>query len=237
MPRRGAGMSFDPVEPKPPSPWSNLQAKFVVGMLTILPVAVVWFVLAFLIDFLSWLGRPLIDTVFGYSGAQERDQTGWLSNEVVVTTLAVLAALGIIYAVGVVASNVLGARFIRAVETLVNRVPLVAQVYGAAQKLLSSLTSKPDGVQRVVLLPFPSSDMRAIGFVTKTFIEELSGREMAAVYVPTSPNPTSGYLEIVPLEMCVETDFTMDQAMNMILSGGATAPDKVRFGRKPTEGS
>jgi len=217
--------------PKPPSPWSNLQAKFVVGLLTILPVAVVWFVLSFLIDFLSWLGRPLIDAFFGYSGAQQRDHTGWLSNEVVVTTLAVLAALLIIYVVGAIASNVLGARFIRAVETLVNRVPLVAQIYGAAQKLIGSLTSKPDGVQRVVLLPFPSPDMQAIGFVTKTFVDDASGREMAAVYVPTSPNPTSGYLEIVPLSLCVETDFTMDQAMNMILSGGATAPDRVRFGQ------
>lgn len=223
-------MSLESPLPKPPSPWSNLQAKFIVGLLTILPVAVVWFVLAFLIDFLSWLGRPLVDAVFGYSGAQENDRTGWLSNEVVVTTLAVLAALMLIYAVGVVASNVLGARFIRSVETFVNRVPLVAQIYGAAQKLISSLTSKPDGVQRVVLLPFPNEDLRAIGFVTKTFIEEASGREMAAVYVPTSPNPTSGYLEIVPLNLCIETDFTMDQAMNMILSGGATAPDRVRFG-------
>lgn len=224
-------MSLSPDFSKRPSAWSNLQAKLVVGLLTILPIAVVWFVLSFLIDFLSWLGRPLIDAVFGYSGAQERDQTGWLSNEVVVTTLAVLAALSIIYLVGAIASNVLGARFIRGVEALVNRVPLVAQIYGAAQKLIASLTSKPDGMQRVVLLPFPSADMRAIGFVTKTFIDDVSGRELAAVYVPTSPNPTSGYLEIVPVELCIETDFTMDQAMNMILSGGATAPDRVSIGR------
>jgi uncharacterized membrane protein len=230
-------MNLNSPLPKRPSTWSNLQAKFVVGLLTILPVAIVWFVLAFLIDFLSWLGRPLIDTIFGYSGAQERDHTGWLSNEVVVTALAVAAALAIIYLVGAVASNVLGARFIRGVEAFVNRVPLVAQIYGAAQKLISSLTSKPDGMQRVVLLPFPSGDMRAIGFVTKTFVDEVSQREMAAVYVPTSPNPTSGYLEIVPIGLCIETDFTMDQAMNMILSGGATAPDRVRFGRAKDVGS
>lgn len=226
-------MSTTPPPLRPPSVWSSLQSKLVVGLLTILPIAVVWFVLSFLIDFLSWLGRPLIDALFGYSRLQERDHTGWLSNEVVVTGLAVVAALWILYVVGAIASNVLGARLIRWIETLVNRVPLVAQIYGAAQKLISSLTSKPGGTQRVVLLPFPNDDMRAIGFVTKTFFDEGSGREMAAVYVPTSPNPTSGYLEIVPVELCTETDFSMDQAMNMILSGGATAPDRVRFGQTP----
>lgn len=226
-------MDTKPPPPKQPSVWSGLQSKLAVGLLTILPVAVVWFVLSFLIDFLSWLGRPIIDALFGYARIQERDQTGWLSNEVVVTTLAVVAALWIIYVVGAIASNVLGARLIRWIETLVNRVPLVAQIYGAAQKLISSLTSKPGGTQRVVLLPFPNDHLRAIGFVTKTFHDEGSGREMAAVYVPTSPNPTSGYLEIVPVEVCIETDLSMDQAMNMILSGGATAPDRVRFGQTP----
>ena len=109
--------------------------------------------------------------------------------------------------------------------------PLVSQVYGAVQKLIQSLNRKPDGVQRVVLLPFPNEQLRAIGFVTKTFTDSATGRDMAAVYMPTAVNPTCGYLEIVPVEICVETDLTADQAMNMILSGGATAPDAIRFGR------
>ena len=220
--------------PKRNSTIAGVQSKIILGLLTILPLAAVWFVLSFLIDFLSWIGRPLIDAFVTYSGWQQNDRSGWLSNEVLLTTLAVILAVWIIYFVGAVASNLIGARVLAFFDSILNRVPLVRQIYGAAQKLIQSLGSKPDGVQRVVLLPFPNEDMRAIGFVTKTFIDATSGLEYAAVYVPTSPNPTSGYLEIVTLDKCIETDFTMDQAMNMILSGGATAPDTVRFGTRPS---
>jgi uncharacterized membrane protein len=221
---------------KRPTTMAGVQSKIILGLLTILPVAAVWFVLSFLIDFLSWIGRPLIDAFFLYSGWQRTDGSGWASNEVLLTALAVFVAVWVIYIVGAIASNMIGARVLKVFDQIMNRVPLVKQIYGAAQKLIQSLGSKPGGVQRVVLLPFPNQDMRAIGFVTKTFTDATSGLEYAAVYVPTSPNPTSGYLEIVTIDKCIETDFSMDQAMNMILSGGATAPDRVRFGPPPRAG-
>jgi len=63
--------------------------------------------------------------------------------------------------------------------------------------------------------------------------EQGTGRELAAVYVPTTPNPTSGYLEIVPLEKITPTDWTVDQAMSFIISGGAVAPDTIPFDPPP----
>lgn len=217
-----------------PSFKMGLQNKLILGLLTLLPLGAVWFVLSFLVDFLSWLGRPLVDAIFISSGWQERDRSGWLSNDVLLTALAVVAALIIIYVVGAIASNVIGKRLIGLFDRFINRVPLVRQVYGAAQKLIQSLTNKPGGGsgQRVVLLPFPNAEMRAIGLITKTFTDATTGEVMAAVYMPTSPNPTSGYLEIVPLAKCEEIDLSVDQAMNMILSGGATAPDSLAIARK-----
>ncbi len=211
--------------------WSQLQSKLILGLLTILPLAVVWYVLSFLIGLLSWAGRPLVDLLARNLGLSSDGRGAWVYNEYVATTLAVILSLWIIYIVGVVASNVLGARLIAWFSGLLGRVPLVKQVYGAVQKLIQSLSHKPDGVQRVVLLPFPNADLRAIGFVTKTFTDAKTGQEMAAVYMPTAVNPTCGYLEIVAIDKCVETDLTGDQAMNMILSGGATAPDVIRIGK------
>ena len=80
----------EPAAARKPASSRGLQGKIILGLLTILPLAVVWFVLSFLIDFLSWLGRPLIDALFDYSGLKNRDTSGWLSNEVVLTALAVL---------------------------------------------------------------------------------------------------------------------------------------------------
>ena len=73
--------------------------------------------------------------------------------------------------------------------------------------------------------------MKSIGFVTRILSDEISGEELAAVYVPTTPNPTSGYLEIVPVSQLTPTDWTADQAMAFIISGGAVAPDRIPFSR------
>jgi len=212
------------------SAWSRVQSKVLLGLLTILPLAVVWYVVSFLVGLLSWAGRPLVDLIFRYFGVS-REGGAWWQSDLMATTLAVILALWIIYIVGVVASNVLGARLIALFSGVLNRVPVVKQVYGAVQKLVQALSHKPDGVERVVLLPFPNNEMRAIGFVTKTFTDLKTGTEMAAVYMPTAVNPTCGYLEIIAIDKCIETDLTGDQAMNMILSGGATAPDAIRIGK------
>jgi uncharacterized membrane protein len=90
---------------------------------------------------------------------------------------------------------------------------------------------KPDKVQRVVLIPFPTPEMKTVGFVTRVLHDKATGEELAAVYVPTTPNPTSGYLEIVPLKQVVSTDWTVDEAMTFVISGGAVAPDQIHYSK------
>ncbi len=110
-----------------------------------------------------------------------------------------------------------------------HKIPLVQTVYGSVKKLIGVLQQQPEGTQRVVLIGFPSPEMKTVGFVTRQFRDEKTGQELAAVYVPTTPIPTSGYLEIVPLEHLVATDWTLDEAMTFIVSGGAVAPASVRY--------
>ena len=81
----------------------------------------------------------------------------------------------------------------------------------------------------MVLIDFPSPEMKTVGFVTRTLVDDDTGRELAAVYVPTTPNPTSGYLEIVPLDKVTSTNWTMDEAMTFIISGGAVAPKSMNY--------
>jgi uncharacterized membrane protein len=95
------------------------------------------------------------------------------------------------------------------------------------------VATKPEGAQRVVLIDFPHQGMKAVGLVTRTLRDEATGREYAAVYVPTTPNPTSGYLEVVPVDRLTPTDWSLDQAMAFIISGGAIAPDRIHFERPP----
>jgi len=101
------------------------------------------------------------------------------------------------------------------------------------RKLIGVLQSQPENIKRVVLIAFPHPGMRTVGFVTKVLEDEKTGQKLAAVYVPTTPNPTSGYMEIVPLEDLTPTDWSMDEAMTFILSAGAVSPDRIRY--SPTD--
>jgi uncharacterized membrane protein len=140
-----------------------------------------------------------------------------------------------LYLLGWIATLFIGKRLICLFDTIMEKVPLVKTIYGSTKKLLSVLQQQPAGARRVVLIDFPSSQMKTVGFVTQILTDDDTGLKLAAVYVPTTPNPTSGYLEIVPLENIVSTNWTMDEAMAFIISGGTTAPSNLNYTKGVTD--
>lgn len=213
----------------PPSLAQRVQRLFLTGLLTLLPIWLTWVVVKFVFVLLSDISRPWVGPVAQQIAAWFPDTLGWIHAESVLATMAMAATLLLILAVGWLARRVVGQRLLSWLEALVQRIPLANIIYSSARKLLDILQTKPDGTQRVVLIDFPHSQMKSVGFVTRVIREQGSGRELAAVYVPTTPNPTSGYLEIVPVEKITPTDWTVDQAMSFIISGGAVAPDTIPF--------
>lgn len=207
----------------------RLQKLFITGLLTLLPIWLTWVVVKFVFALLSDTSRPLIGPALRRVAAANPMAFGWLDASWVQTVIALAATLGVILLSGWMARRVVGQTALRAFERLIARVPLASVVYGSARQLLDILQTKPDGTQRVVLVDFPHTEMKSIGFVTRVLKEHGTGRELAAVYVPTTPNPTSGYLEIVPVEKITPTDWTVDQAMSFIISGGAVSPESIPF--------
>ena len=212
-----------------PTLGQRLQRLFLTGLLTLLPLWLTWVVVKFLFVLLGDLSRPLIEPGLQGIAARSPQALGWLADPWVQAAIALVATLLAILLVGWLARRVIGQRLLGWFEALVARIPLASTIYGSARKLLDILQTKPDGTQRVVLIDFPHAEMKSIGFVTRVIREQGTGRELAAVYVPTTPNPTSGYLEIVPVEKMTPTDWTVDQAMSFIISGGAVAPDTIPF--------
>jgi uncharacterized membrane protein len=208
---------------------SRAQRNILAGILTVIPIWFTWVVFEFILKQLSQIGLPwaraLAKEIQKHSpNLAEVIQAPWLLN-----TMAVILTILALYLLGWIASRVIGQRLLRIFEYFIHRIPVVESVYGAIKKFISVLQTKPDDVQRVVLIEFPSEHMKTVGFVTRVFKDANSDRQLAAVYVPTTPNPTSGYLEIVPLENLVSTDWSMDEAMTFIISGGAVAPDHIRY--------
>ncbi|HVI57563.1 MAG TPA: DUF502 domain-containing protein [Luteimonas sp.] len=210
-------------------PRHGFKKTLLTGLLTLLPIWLTWVVVKFVFVLLSDTSRPLVQPLLHNVAVSDPRMWGWLDDPWVQTAIALVATLLVILLSGVMARRVFGQRMLRWFEALVRRVPFASTIYGSARQLLDILQTKPDGTQRVVLIDFPHSQMKSVGFVTRVIREQGTGRELAAVYVPTTPNPTSGYLEIVPVEKITPTDWTVDQAMSFIISGGAVSPDSIPF--------
>ena len=206
-----------------------IKKYLLAGILTAIPLAVTVFIIAFLVDVLTQAGAPVV------AGAANliEPYVGWLAdvlrNPAVQSVVAVIMILAALIALGWLATKVIGRQLLALFDWLMDRIPLVKTIYGSTKKLLATFQTKPDGVQRVVLIDFPSPEMKTVGLVTRTFEDSDTGRKLAAVYVPTTPNPTSGYLEIVPVEKITMTDWTVDEAMTFIVSGGAVTPEHMNF--------
>ncbi len=203
------------------------------GFLALLPLLVTWFLLSFVLTQLSDLGRPWVYALARALGTISPRLADVILHPWFEFFLAVMVTLGAMYFLGWATTNVLGNRILAFFERVLDRVPVVQAIYGSAKRFVAAFNARPSGVQRVVLIRFPTPEMRVIGFVTKTMTDVTTGIEVAAVYVPTSPNPTSGYVEIVPVSDLVETDWTLEEAMSFVVTGGTSAPDTVRFSMPP----
>jgi uncharacterized membrane protein len=210
----------------------KLQTYFLTGLLTLLPIWLVFIVFKFVFALLSDISSPVIEPLSLHLATSNPMMFAWLSETWAQTAIGIVFTVVFILCMGIFTRRVIGQRVIAWIENMISKVPLANTVYGSARKLLDMLQTKPDGTQRVVLINFPHENMKSIGFVTRVLQDEVTGEELAAVYVPTTPNPTSGYLEIVPVAHLTMTDWTADQAMSFIISGGAVAPDKIPFSRK-----
>ena len=211
----------------------HVVRQLLIGFFTIAPLWVTWIVFDFLFSLLAQTGAPFLRGMARALQPYSEVVAAALSNPVLHYVLAALLTLIGLYTIGLLTSIVLGRRILAWLESILDKVPLVHTIYRATKRLLESLQQPPVHGQRVVLIGFPSPEMKAVGFVTKSMIDPVTGQELVAVYVPTAPNPTSGYIEIVPLADVVQTDWTVEEAMSFVMTGGINAPDQIHFRNVP----
>ena len=211
-------------------PLRSLQRNILAGIITIGPLFVTWLVFSFVLTTLAKAGLPLVQLLASYF-PQEWTSEPWLRS-----TLAVLLTLALLYVLGRLTSLVIGKQVFDLFESLLERLPLVAKIYGSVRQLLDSMLAKKDTNQRVVLVDFLAPGQKSIGFLTRTLVDSATGKELAAVLLPCAINPTSAFLQLLPLDRVTMTDLSMEQAMSMLMTGGAVSPASVQFSQ-PAEGS
>lgn len=209
-----------------------MRARVTTGVLIVIPIYVTFIVVRVVFNlmrrFTEPLARWLVDFWVEAGGEKFKEAERFLNWSV--PAVAVLLTLFILYLLGLFAANVFGRRIIRFLEALLDRLPIVKTVYRSTQQVLHAfaLPNRP-GLQRVVLIPFPAAHMRCIGFLTAELTDTNTGRKLCAVFIPTTPNPTTGYMQIVPAEQVTETGWTVEQGIKTVMSGGVLSPPTVPF--------
>ena len=205
----------------------TIRANLLAGILTVIPLLVVWIVLDFVFSILFAVGSPVVSGLTMFFSDRFSDADPIITNPAFQWVVAIICALLLLYVIGSIASRVVGKKVIELIETLIARIPFVQTVYSASKKLIVMLQQKPEDAARVVWINYPHPGLKTIGLVTRVFEDARTGEELAAVYVPTAFNPTAGFLQIVAMNTLVPTSMTMDQAMTMLVSGGAVGPDQL----------
>jgi uncharacterized membrane protein len=212
-------------------PLRSLQRNILAGIITIGPLFATWLIFNFLFTTLARAGMPLVKlfaTVF---------PLGWFTSPFMQSVLAILLTLAVLYVVGRVTSVVIGRQAFELFESALERLPFVAKVYTSVRQLIDTMMAKKPSSQRVVLVDFPIEGQKSIGFLTRTLTDSTTGEPLAAVLLPNAINPTSAFLQVLPVSRLVETTLTMEQAMSMLMTGGAVGPDTIRYSQSEVQTS
>jgi uncharacterized membrane protein len=204
-------------EPKERHPARTFRNYLIAGLLIWIPILVTFWVLRFLSGILDqsllllpppW--RP--EALFGHY----------------IPGLGVILSLLLLFVTGVLVKNLFGRQMVDALERLVRRVPVVGTVYGGAKSFSETvLTDTGRSFKQVVMLEFPRKGLYSIGFITSQDLEEIqarTAREVICVFVPTTPNPTTGFLVMVPREEIVMLDMSVDEAFKTLFTLGVVVP-------------
>ncbi|HEX8712313.1 MAG TPA: DUF502 domain-containing protein [Terracidiphilus sp.] len=201
----------------------SMQSNVLAGIITIGPLFATYLIFSFLLGELAKAGLPIVELLRPYFPSP------WLGELWLQPVLAVLLTLVLLYVVGRLTSLVIGRQAFHLFESVLERLPFVAKVYTSVRQLVETMMAKKEASQRVVLIDFPIAGKKSVGFLTRTLADETTGKPLAAVLLPNAINPTSAFLQILPIERVTETTLTLEQAMSMLMTGGAVGPDTIRY--------
>jgi len=196
-----------------------VKKYFITGLLIWIPLAITFMVLAWIVGTLDQIIEWLPD------GLQPRTMFGFN-----VPGLGLLMSVLIVLGTGLVAANVIGMRLLRFWENLLTRIPVVNSLYGGVKQVSDTLfSSSGQAFRKALLVQYPRHGSWTIAFLTGLpggdAVNHLKG-EHVSVYVPTTPNPTSGFFLMMPREDVIELDMSVDEALKYIISMGVVTPPR-----------
>jgi uncharacterized membrane protein len=192
-----------------------MRARVVSGIAVLIPLFITFVVLRAVFGFAAGIVLPILDPAADHL------------SEPVRVALALGILFLIVYGLGELAAHVVGRRILSLGDWLLLRVPFVRVIYKTSRQVVSAFQrTDSSAFKSVVLVEFPHPGLRSVAFVTSTFSSP-DGSEWKTVFIPTTPNPTTGFLQVVPASRVVNTDFTIEEAFQMVMSLGVMSPGRL----------
>jgi uncharacterized membrane protein len=194
-----------------------LRRYLMAGLLVWVPLGVTLLIVAFLVDLMDQTLRLLPESL------QPDNILGFH-----IPGLGAVLTAVIVFVTGMIVTNLFGMQLFNIGERILQRIPLVRSIYASVKQVTESMFSSGKSFRKVVLVEYPRKGMWSLAFQTGTGAEEIrdkTGRDVTNVFIPTTPNPTSGFFLMVPREDVIELDMSVDDGLKMLLSVGVVVPE------------
>ena len=197
---------------------ARLRTYFLTGIVVAAPVGITIWLIWLFVAFVDSTVVPIIPDAYNPSDVLGMSVPG-------IGVIVVLVAVTII---GFLVTNFFGRFMVRLGENMVSRVPVVRTIYGVLKQIFDAVLAQSEGAFReVILIEYPRKGIWVLGFVTSNTqgeVQRVTPDEMVNVFLPTTPNPTSGFLLFVPRKDCITMDMTVEEGVKLVISGGIVSP-------------
>ncbi|ODS34414.1 MAG: hypothetical protein SCARUB_00425 [Candidatus Scalindua rubra] len=204
----------------------SIRRRLLTGLLVVFPIFITFFIIKFLFGLIGGILSPVVKKTFIFLGFSLPNST---IDEFIITSIAFILTFVALYFIGVFATNFFGKLMLGYFEVILHKTPVIKDVYTSSKKLIEivSLPSRK-AFKRVVIVEYPRVGMKVFAFVTGS-IKSKDGTYLTSIFIPTTPNPTSGFLLYLPEGDIVETDMSIEEGMKLIVSGGILVPEQIEF--------
>lgn len=190
----------------------RIRNKILAGVFALIPIAVTIYIIRLFISFFDNIVSPIVDPYVGFH----------------IPGLGIIVFFIILYLLGLFITNFIGRRLFSLFEKWINYIPFVGTIYRTAKQIVSAFSIQKAGFEKVVFVEYPRRGVWTIAFVTGESIGK-DGRKYYNLFIPTTPNPTSGWALFIPQEDVVPSEMSIEQGLKTLISGGAIAPKKMSF--------
>ncbi|MEO0093471.1 MAG: DUF502 domain-containing protein [candidate division WOR-3 bacterium] len=198
---------------------NEIKRLFVTGLITIIPIAITIFIFYFFISYLGSFFRPILAS----HPILHRLPMPLLS------VFGFVLFLVIIIAVGGLTEGLVGRWFLRLIDDALARIPLVRGIYSSARQFTQSIFVDKKSLRKTVLAEYPRKGCYTIGFLmVEDKIDLGNNRKGLFIFFPATPNPTTGWLALIPEEEVIETDLPIEQGLKLVVSGGIVLPETIK---------